>query len=183
LICRKYGKLILTEMQAARDIVEASHALRATANLKVRQPLASLEITANLSQAYLDLLADELNVEQVKTVTEVSTASGWLQQEVNNLKISLDSNLSDDLKDKGILRELIRSINALRKESGLQPSDRPTETYQTNSETLLRVIAKYKTELIKNTSAADLIAITDSESLTQKQSCEINGEQIILGLK
>lgn len=174
---------ILQAMTATRDIVETVHALRASANLKVRQPLATLEITAKLSQAYLDLLADELNIEQVQIVNEVSVENGWFQQEVNNLKISLDTNLTDDLKDKGVLRELIRSINALRKESGLQPSDRPTETYQTSSETLLRVITKYKADLIKNTSAADLVAITDSESLTQKQSCEINGEQIILGLK
>lgn len=174
---------ILQAMTATRDIVETVHALRASANLKVRQPLATLEITAKLSQAYLDLLADELNIEQVQIVNEVSVENGWFQQEVNNLKISLDTNLTDDLKDKGVLRELIRSINALRKESGLQPADKPTETYQTSSETLLRVITKYKAELIKNTSAADLIAITDSESLTQKQSCEINGEQIILGLK
>ncbi len=174
---------ILQAMSNTRDIVETVHALRASSNLKVRQPLAALEITAKLSQEYLDLLADELNVEQVKTVTEISTATGWLQQEVNNLKISLDTNLTEDLKDKGILRELIRSINALRKESGLQPSDRPTETYQTNSEILLRVITKYQTEIEKNTSAGSLVKVETSEGMNRQQTCEINGEQIILGLK
>ncbi len=174
---------ILADMTATRDIVETVHALRASANLKVRQPLATLEISTKLKQEYLDLLADELNVEQIKIVSEVTVENGWLQQEVNNLKISLDTNLTDDLKDKGILRELIRSINALRKESGLQPSDRPTETYQTNSETLLRVITKYQAELEKNTSAASLIKVENSDDLKQKQNCEINGEQIILGLK
>ena len=177
------GENSLSAMQAARDIVEATHAMRASANLKVRQPLATLEITANLSQAYLDLLADELNVEQVKTVTEVNTTGGWLQQEVNNLKISLDTNLTDGLKDRGLLRELIRSINALRKESGLQPSDRPTETYQTNSQTLLRVITQYQAELEKSTSAGSLVKVENSDDIASKQTCEINGEQIILGIK
>ena len=39
--------------------------------------------------------------------------------EVNNFKLALDINLTEELKEKGVVRELIRSINSLRKEAGL----------------------------------------------------------------
>ena len=171
---------ILTNMDTVRQIAESVHSLRATTGLKVRQPLASLEIETKLTADYRVILADELNVEKVIVVDKVTTGAGWVVTEVNDFRVSLDTNLTDDLKEKGVLRELIRFINALRKEAGLKPADKPTETYQTKSDYLLAVIEKYKTEIIKSTSAGSLekVDISSETQVTQK----INGEEIILGL-
>ncbi|MCB9802413.1 isoleucine--tRNA ligase [Candidatus Nomurabacteria bacterium] len=175
---------ISKKMDAVRQIAEAVHALRAGAGMKVRQPLASLvaDEKSGLTgqENYLELLADELNVEQVK-IGEVKEEAGWLVAEVNDFKVALDTNLTDDLKERGVMRELIRFINALRKDSGLQPSDSPVETYQTDSPVLLAVIEKYKEEIIKATSAGDLEKV---DSSPEKQVVQkINSEEIILGIK
>jgi len=173
---------ILQAMTATRDIVETVHALRAAANLKVRQPLATLEITAKLSQEYLDLLADELNVEQIVIANEVTVDNGWLQQEVNNLKISLDTNLTDDLKKSGFKREFIRTMNSLRKEKNLRHSDKPVEIFFTKSDYYKKLIEENSSEIIAATSASGL-EFVDNPDPNKSKSFPIDGEQIILGLK
>jgi isoleucyl-tRNA synthetase len=175
---------VLDKMDAVRQIAESVHALRAGAGMKVRQPLATLVVGEKSGLAkerdYLELLADELNVEQV-VIDNVKEVEGWQVAEVNDFKVALDTNLTDDLKEKGVLRELIRFINVLRKESGLKPVDKPVETYQTESASLLAVIEKYKEEIIKSTSAGSLEKV-DASPETQLVK-KINGEEIILGLK
>jgi len=174
---------VLQSMDAVRQIVEKAHALRAKSGMKVRQPLATLEIILGkdfkLDKSYIKILEDELNVESVKVVKEINTTDGWIFDEEHTL--SLDTNLNDDLKDKGVVRELIRSINAMRKEAGLVPTDNPVETYNTKSDYLKTVIGKYKEELISNTSAGDLIETDDNPKMNKE--VKINNEEIILGLR
>jgi isoleucyl-tRNA synthetase len=172
---------VLTNMDAIKAIAERAHALRAKSAMKVRQPLANLEIKSELklSEAYIDILQDELNVESVEIVKEVNTSLGWI---VDEEKItSLDTNLTDELKEKGVLRELIRFINAMRKDAGLLPSDNPVETYNTSSDYLKSVIEKYKEELVTGTSAGDLLETSDNPKVIKE--VKINKEEITLGLK
>jgi isoleucyl-tRNA synthetase len=178
---------VFQQMEVIKNVAEKAHALRAKKAIKVRQPLATLEIDLGakikLEEPYLAILQQEINVEQVKIVNEITKAEGWETENLDDLTISLDTNYLDnkDLQDKGNVRELIRSINSLRKEAGLQASDRPLETYQTDSIYLKELIARFKEELMLATSAGDL-----KESKTKlkiSKEFEINKEKIILGLK
>jgi len=173
---------VLEQMEAVRQAVEKVHALRAKSGIKVRQPLAATQIVTKeitLNLGYELVLKDELNVEEIKQVKEIKTADGWVADEEKT--VALDTNLTDELKNKGTVRELIRFINTLRKEAGLKPSDSPIETYQTKSDYLKKVIAEYKDELIKSTSAGDLI--DSEEKVKVSKDCQVNGEDITLGLK
>lgn len=169
---------VLEQMDTIKQIAERVHAIRAKAGLKVRQPLAALEIKVKLDKNYLEILQDELNIENVKSVDEVN--KDW-ESDDNTPAVSLDTNLTDDLKDKGTVREVIRFINSLRKEAGLQPSDKAVETYQTNSEYLKKIIEKFKAEIISGTSAGSLEAVETSPQTSKEVA--INKDKIILGLK
>ncbi|MBT6691170.1 isoleucine--tRNA ligase [Candidatus Parcubacteria bacterium] len=178
---------ILNHMDVIKQVAERGHALRAKSGMKVRQPLATLQVNlgkdTKVGKNYVDILEDELNVENVETVDKINEGEGWIVDDSGFAlaKISLDTNLTDDLKEKGVVRELIRFINALRKDSGLKPSDNPVETYNTKSDYLRSVVVKYKDELIVGTSAGDLVE-TDDNPDANKQA-KINGEEITLGLK
>jgi len=176
-----FDKKVLEQMDLIRNITEVVHALRAKAGIKVRQPLAMAQVEREIENAYKNILAEELNVEQIESVKEVKEQPGWEVAEVNNFKVALDTNLTDDLKDKGTVRELIRFINALRKDAGLNPSDRPVETYQTDSAYLKSIIEKYKDEILANTSADTLEEVSDNPK--NNNQCKVNGEDITLGLK
>lgn len=103
-----------TEMDAIRKVAEQAHASRKTAGVKVRQPLASANVAATVGRphdAVLDVLKAEINVKNI----------GWKKIVDGELQVELDIASKDnpDLKAEGEARELMRSIQRLRKEAGL----------------------------------------------------------------
>ncbi|PIR07129.1 MAG: isoleucine--tRNA ligase [Candidatus Komeilibacteria bacterium CG11_big_fil_rev_8_21_14_0_20_36_20] len=175
---------ILNQMDVIKQVAERTHALRAKSGIKVRQPLASLEIKLGdkikLEQDYINILKSELNIENIEIVNKVSEKKGWVVDDFG-FAISLNTNLTTDLKDKGVVREIVRFINSLRKQAGLKPSDNPVETYQTDSDYLKDIINSFKDEIIANTSADSLEESSSNPKIFKE--CDINGEKITLGLK
>jgi isoleucyl-tRNA synthetase len=176
-------KKVLEQMELVRKIVEASHALRSKAGIKVRQPLATVlvEKKSNLNKDYFSIIAEELNVEKIDIVEKIEAQDGWELGEVLDFQVALDKNLTPELKDKGVVREMIRTINNLRKTAGLKAQDKPTEVYQTKSDYLLQLVKKYAHELIIGTSAGAWEELTQEP--THQVDLEIEGEVITLGIK
>jgi isoleucyl-tRNA synthetase len=117
---------LLGDMTWARAVVTAGHEARAASKMPVRQALASCSVLmrdaseASRLAARMDLLSvirDELNVERVivKSGATVENAD-WTCE--------LDTNLTPELKKKGIARELSRHIMNARKKLGLRPEDK-----------------------------------------------------------
>jgi len=106
-------KAILDEMSQTRAIISEGLALRMAksateAQIKVRQPLASFTYAGEkLGDFYEQIIADEVNVKEVK----------------NGAEFSLDKNITKDLADEGYARDLIRAIQSARKKAGLSMDD------------------------------------------------------------
>jgi isoleucyl-tRNA synthetase len=99
-------------MLAIRKASEKTHSLRIESQIKVRQPLAKLTVKtkeSQPSQELLTVLQDEVNVKEVV----------WQQDTDTDWEVVLDTTITDELKAEGEARELIRSIQKLRKTSGL----------------------------------------------------------------
>lgn len=104
---------ILAEMLIARKVVELGLVARDEAKLKIRQPLAGMEvINCQLPAEYEDIIKDELNI---KSITLVAGEE--------KLSIKLDTNITPELKAEGLERDLIRQINLLRKNGNLTVND------------------------------------------------------------
>lgn len=99
---------LLEEMQKVREVVTNALELRQKSGHKVRQPLATLSVPHNFSQALLDTISDEVNVKSVVYEEGV---------------IKLDTDLTEELKNEGVARDIIRSIQDARKKENLSPSD------------------------------------------------------------
>ena len=104
------GRSVLEMMEEARDIVTLALEARDKAGIKVRQPLASLSIpgTSKLTEAFRSIIADEVNVKIVVPHGEA---------------VVLDTTLTDALKDEGMLRDVVREIQAFRKVEDLKPGE------------------------------------------------------------
>lgn len=138
---------VLASMRSVREIVSLGLEARAKANIKVRQPLASLTChsAAPLGEEYLALVRDEVNVKSVVVAPEEG-------------ELSLDLRLTPELRAEGLFRDLARAVQALRKEQGLTVSDRPALRVATNEEGEA-FVRSVKEKLMKDTG---LSAITFS---------------------
>ena len=115
----KIKNQILWQMQVVREIVNLGHAQRKLANMPLRQPLTSITVNGpvvntKFNPELISLIADELNVEKVIFGAESSLELG----------VKLDIQLTPELKAKGKAREIIRTIQKMRKEKGVGLNDK-----------------------------------------------------------
>lgn len=117
------------EMSVIRKVVEQGQTARLEAKINVRRPLAACEVTTIVVQPAPEMLAvaqDELNVKRIiwKPVSSQPSVDANSQQ----LAVKLDTTLTPELEAEGEARELMRSIQQLRKKAGLTLADHTTVT-------------------------------------------------------
>jgi isoleucyl-tRNA synthetase len=139
-------------MTMVQSLVEQGLALRSNAKVKVRQPLAKFTYpivdndTIVLSAEMEEIIKDELNVKEVCRGSE----------------LSLDTEITLDLKQEGVVRDLMRAIQEERKNKDLNPKDNinlmiATPKSGSDSEIVLR---NYE-DMIKNgVNAANISYVT-----------------------
>lgn len=156
----------IERMKKTREAVEIGLALRSEAQIKIRQPLKQIQFADEelFNQLYEDLVKEELNVREIALGSK-----NWL-----------DTEISPELEEEGILRELTRRINQLRKEKKLSVDDRNV-ILQVNidSEKIKNVINKFKEEIKKKCLCQDIRWGEDKEG----EEFEINDEKIFISLK
>lgn len=164
---------IIEQMDLVRKICELGHKLRAKAGIKVRQPLASLKIKNQMlnteNDELIDLIKEELNVKEIIFDPEI-------QEDVE-----LDKRITPELKEEGILRELIRQINSLRKEAKLTVKDKINLYYQTDFLDLKNVFQKFAENIKKETMSKELFEGENKKAKISKE-IKIDGQKITLSL-
>jgi isoleucyl-tRNA synthetase len=98
----------------------------------------------------------------------------------NNLTVVLDTTLDENLMLEGLSRELIRTIQVLRKESGFNIEQRIMLNIQSQDETINKVIETYKDKII---SEVLVNTFGEIENPTTVNTVEIGGEQVTISLK
>jgi len=159
-------KNVLAEMTIVRKIVEMGLAARAEGGLKVRQPLQYIRYQGKrLSEELEKVVAEELNVKEVKYSTEVRDQEDGIVKEDSEIRIRLNTVVTPELKREGVLRELVRGINQLRKEKGLTPTDLAVVYWQTDDKELREVFSVFKAELGAFVKAKDLVFEVNAEAV------------------
>ena len=117
----KINKDIIEKMIITREICNIGNADRKNKNIPVKQPVGNIFIKPdgvfNLIEKdgqLIELIKQELNGKNVKFNYPL---------EANTLNVQIDTNITLELKREGEYRELLRSVQDMRKEKGLKPSD------------------------------------------------------------
>lgn len=158
---------VLTEMDAVRDYVNQGLRLRAIERIKVRQPLAS--VTVPQGSKFVDsesILKEELNVKQVIVGSDVA----------------IDTNLTEDLRQEGFAREVIRHVQSLRKRAGLNVDDRIVLSLVGDGDEFKEAYVSFK-DLIASETLAE--SIDGSESVADaliSESVKVNGVELVVSL-
>ena len=156
---------LLSEMAKLKQVVEMALAKRAEAQIKIRQPLRSLKVSGlDLSTELKQVLADEVNVMEVKLGD-------------GEFGVELDTELDDELKALGTLRDFTREVNALRKKLGFTIKD-SAELAVFSPIEFQELLQKYNDEILQST-LTNKIKLTD---VTQDHEFEIGDIKISIGL-
>jgi isoleucyl-tRNA synthetase len=109
---QQYNQVLEQEMSLIEQIVEQGRSLRRDKQIKLRHPLASLKVSLKKALKYQSeleqLLLNELNVKAV-----------YWSQGADNLEVDYDYELTPALKQEAEARDLIRSIQNLRRKAKL----------------------------------------------------------------
>ncbi|HSX39961.1 MAG TPA: class I tRNA ligase family protein, partial [Candidatus Saccharimonadales bacterium] len=143
---------LLETMANTRKIVSAALSLRVENGLKVRQPLNRLFIELEDIPYSNELIIEEVNIKQVlKGRPDEKSISNFVFSE----PVWLEKTISEELKLEGVAREMIRSIQDLRKEYNLSITDRVNVTYMDKPENI-KAVEKFAAEIKQKTLADSL---------------------------
>lgn len=116
----KTDEQMLSNMELVRDICSKGNAIRKLQNIPVRQPLGVLEVVGEpLTEEYIEIIKDELNVKEVNFVKKITDGDNFFSSE----NVALDMALNEELVLEGEYRNLVRQIQSLRKDEGLNVDD------------------------------------------------------------
>ncbi len=155
---------VMNEMDEVRDLVNQGLGLRAKAGLRVRQPLASMTVTRLGDHVDFEgILKDEMNVKQV----------------ILGSQVEIDEKLTAELKREGMMREVVRHVQAARKEAGLQIDDRIRLGLNTGDSELQKAIAEHdKTIRSETLSTGNL-----TEKVGHAVEVKIDGKELTICLQ
>ncbi|MCL4399835.1 class I tRNA ligase family protein, partial [Patescibacteria group bacterium] len=165
-------KKLSQSMIFVRDLASKVLSERAEIGIKVRQPLSLLSIKgskSDLAPALVEILKEEVNVKKISFDSELSK------------DFVLDATITPELKEEGMVRELIRMIQDLRQDGGFTPKDRVVVMLEA-SQDLNSVVLKNKSILQKEVNAKDVV-LKKSDKFDVEFETKFESSPIWLGLK
>ena len=178
------------KMREIREVVALALAERAKVGIKVRQPLASLKIKNQKSatapptrpsrkiyskiknnKELLNLIKEEVNIKEVVFTPKIKK------------EIELDVKITPKLKEEGMIREVIRHLQEMRKKAGYKPEHKILIRYS-GSPLLNKTLIKNKKFILKETKAKNFLPEKKPRiMLKAEKEVKINGEKLWLGIK
>ncbi|MBY9019965.1 MAG: isoleucine--tRNA ligase [Candidatus Lokiarchaeota archaeon] len=135
------------KMSLTKEIVQKSLELREKVKIPLRQVLKKITLKGvRLEDEFLEIVKNALNVKEVVIKDE----------ELTELTIDLDTEITKELKLEGIARNLVRNINNHRKKMELSTINRIRLYLSTEDDEILETISRHQ-DYIKKMVQADVI--------------------------
>ncbi|MCC7290214.1 isoleucine--tRNA ligase [bacterium] len=162
---KEVDEKVLEDMEVARGVASLGLKVRDEKRLKLRQPLAKAYVNLN-SEELKELVRLELNVKEVESSEKAQQGEGMVMMEGNGYFVTLDTNLTEELKQEGLYRELVRQLQDLRKRNGLQVGQQVAALMYSESKEVENLVGKFDSELRQDVSLSDIkFAKNDGESV------------------
>ena len=174
---------ILAEMAEVRGYVNEALALRAKNSVKIRQPLKEVVIphVASDLKWFVEILQEELNVKGVSYVIFEKDENGEILSHKPAEKVDFNFEITPELRAEGLMREIIRHIQASRKKAGLNVDDRIELNFSSENEDLSGAFKKFVQEISKEVLAEK--AEFSNDELEFSQTVKIEGGEAKISLK
>ena len=153
---KKFGKLM-------KGIAAAMSALD-------QNQIAELETNGKIA---VDVEGNAVEVEAVDVEIISEDIPGWLVSNEGKLTVALEIELNDELRNEGMARELISRIQNLRKETGLEITDRIYVTLTPN-EKVEKAVAGFADYIKSQVLALDITLADNDGTETELDDFKIN---------
>ncbi len=170
------NELIVERMAYIREVINEGLSQRSQASIKVRQPLQKITIEGydtNLGEHQAELsqiVLEELNIKE------------WQSSSVGKeKKVMLDLQITPELKQEGLAREVIRFVQQARKEADLQVDDRIKLSLQTDNNELAQAIKGHQENIATETLAVTLEEQVDKSSFAK--TVKLGDSELTVALK
>lgn len=182
-------EMLMSDMDVVMKLASLGHTARRTANIHLYQPLAEIaffphaDLEERQSEVYRELLKNELNIKEVKfqdPSSHPSTHPQYILVSQGAYQAVLVTQLTPELIDEGAARQVIRLVNALRKQAGLGKNDR-IRLYIKTTPVLSEAIFRFR-QLFSNEALVNEMSEPPTEKVSLSQF-EINGKSILIGIE
>lgn len=129
------------------------------------------KISVTIQENLVDLTLEEVEISS-------QDIEGWLVANQGSLTVALDVTISESLKDEGIARELINRIQNLRKDSGLEVTDKIILSIETN-EILAKAVANNQDYIMSETLTAQLNFVSEIPSGIEIEFDDVKSKMFI----
>jgi isoleucyl-tRNA synthetase len=155
---------LLDAMETVARVQQAALSARKAAGVKVRQPLPLLRVALAeperraAVERFRDHLLREVNVHAVRVETRQGEAEpGEVAADLPGGQILLDTRITPALAREGMVRELVRRLQVLRKEQGLEIDDRIRLRLTAGDGDLSRAVAEHRSFVMDELLCVDLV--------------------------
>ncbi len=179
------------DFQTLFQTVSLGYSARQSAKIKRRWPtnkmiIVSDEQTVTRLKNVKDVLLELSNVKTIDLETEVpasNTTDTWTTASENNIQVFLDTRRDDQLLGEGLMRDVARRVQALRKELGYTPTDIMKQVRITGidpeSTKLLQPYLKQMADLVRS----ETVSLTESKDETAKwHECDLEDKKLLIAI-
>ncbi len=156
----KFGKQVQQVASRVRELTNEE--------IKSLQQNGSLTLTVENTTITIDPTDVEIIHEDIP---------GWLVETDGSFTVALDTALTPELIDEGFAREFVNRIQNLRKDNGLEVTDRIV-IFHSSSDRLLQALNRMANYIKQETLALEIVSVTPQQAATMNAIEEdINGEK------
>ncbi len=176
--------------QIAMKVASLGRAARSKAGIKVRQPLAKVLVNIRSMEEREGLIRlapqvlNELNVKSIAFIddeNEVTDKPEFVTADDGGYVVALTTDISQELADEGMARELVHRVQNMRRSAGFEIADHILTYYQGNV-AVNRVMDEHGEYIMQETLSNELIAGPPQEE-AYTQSYNIQGTGVTISVK
>ncbi len=119
---KEIDQALVDQMKTVREICSNGLKAREMSKLSLRQPLSKAYI--GFKEEYVqEIVREELNLKEVEYSKESVQDKGIVTVGEQDLYVSLDTNMTEDLEKEGVVNDFLRKYRNFRKKNGFRMGD------------------------------------------------------------
>ena len=181
---------VLADMSRTRELINNGLSLRMRqdehqTSIKVRQPLQFAAYAGvKLAEYYEQIMAEELNVKEIRWIENLDEYLADYDVTEGTIKpenwIEISKQLTPELKREGLMREVIRHVQSVRKKAGLQVDDRIELGITSSDSEITQAVDVFADTIKAETLAIKLGSAADD---MEKYDVKVDGKPVEIYLK